>query len=82
MPPLSLTSEEIDILLSLAAPIDPSSRPLFMQEVTDALAAAGERGVGVTFRIAKPIQRKFWDPPELASEAYAPRHRGPPPRPH
>jgi hypothetical protein len=33
MPPLALTAEERDLLLSLAEPIDHQLRPQFLQEV-------------------------------------------------
>ena len=78
--PLSLTSEEMDVLVSLSAPLDPTSRAAFTEEVSEALATIADRGAGVVFRTARTIQRRYWSPPQLAPESAAPRH-GPSRRP-
>ena len=45
--PLALTSEEMDLLLSLAAPIDHRQREQFLHEVAAELeAASAQTGVG------------------------------------
>ena len=75
--PLHLSDEEMDVLLGLAAPIDQRLRPQFMQEVAQELEAkrqAGEIGEGAVHRLARTIQRKYFDPPVLPNAA--PVHRG------
>ena len=68
--PLSLTTEELDLLLSLAAPIDHRQRDQCLHEVAAELeAASGQTGVGpglgVLHRVARTVQRRFFDPPQL-----------------
>jgi hypothetical protein len=73
MPPLSLSSEEMDLLLSLAGPIDHALRPQFLQEVATELEAkrqAGEIGEGSVHRAARTVQRRFFDPPQLGESKY------------
>jgi hypothetical protein len=51
--PLSLTTEEMDLLLSLAAPIDQRQRTQFLTEVTTAIeeeAARSSVGPGLVHR--------------------------------
>jgi hypothetical protein len=77
--PLSLTTEEMDLLLSLAQPIDQRQRDQFLHEVAAELEAkrqAGEIGEGSVHRVARTIQRKYWDPPQISPNATAPVHRG------
>jgi hypothetical protein len=74
--PLSLSTEEMDLLLSLAKPIDQQRRPQFLQEVAQELEAkrqAGEIGEGAVHRLARTIQRKYFDPPALPNAS--PRSR-------
>ena len=78
--PLSLSSEEMDLLLTLAQPIDPRQRTQFLVEATAELEASAERtrvgpGPGVAHRIARTVQRRFWAPPELEEEPHR-RARG------
>ena len=64
--PLQLSDEEMSVLMSLAGPIDQQSRPKFLQEVAQELEAkrqAGEIGEGLVHRLARQIQRRFFDPP-------------------
>jgi hypothetical protein len=68
MPPPQLTDDEMSVLRSLAEPIDQQRRPQFLQEVAAELEAkwqAGEIGEGVVHRVARTLQRKFFDPPEF-----------------
>ena len=53
MPAPQLTSEETDILLSLAAPVPSESRSFFLAVVLEQLTAAGERGPGALWRIGR-----------------------------
>lgn len=66
--PLSLSTEELDLLLTLAGPIDHQLRPQFLQEVAQELEAkrqAGEIGEGSVHRLARAIQRKYFEPPQF-----------------
>jgi hypothetical protein len=71
--PLSLTTEEMDLLLSLARPIDQRQRDQFLHEVAAELEAkrqAGEIGEGSVHRVARTVQRRFFDPPQLGESKY------------
>ena len=68
--PLSLTTEEMDLLLTLAAPSDQRQRDQFLQEVAAELEAASAQtgvgpGLGVLHRVGRVVQRKYFDPPQL-----------------
>ena len=66
--PLQLNDDEMNVLMSLAGPIDQQRRPQFLQEVAQELEAkrqAGEVGEGLVHRLARAIQRKYFDPPQL-----------------
>jgi hypothetical protein len=73
--PLAFTTEEMDLLLSLAAPIAAAQRSAFLDAVA---AAIGEQasGPGLVHQTARRIQRDFWTPPQLSPHATAPVHRG------
>jgi hypothetical protein len=76
--PLSLSTEEMDLLLSLAAPIDQRQRTQFLTEVAAELEAASAQtgvgpGLGVLHRVGRVVQRKYFDPPELPNAS--PRFR-------
>ena len=63
-------------LLSLSAPIDQQRQPQFLQEVAAELEAsgpAGEIGEGSVHRLARQIQRRFFDPPQLPNASKAAR---------
>jgi hypothetical protein len=73
MPPLQLNDEEMNVLLTLAGPIDQPLRPQFLQEVAQELEAkrqAGEIGEGSVHRLARQIQRRFFDPSQLGESKY------------
>jgi hypothetical protein len=66
--PLQLNDDEMSVLMTLAGPIDQRLRPQFLEEVAQELEAkrqAGEVGEGSVHRLARQIQRKYWDPPQL-----------------
>jgi hypothetical protein len=65
--PLQLNDEEMTILMNLAGPIAPAQRPAFLDPVAAELAAAAlAGGIGATHRVAREIQRRYWDPPQVA----------------
>jgi hypothetical protein len=66
--PLQLNDDEMSVLMSLAGPIDQRSRPQFLQELAAELEAKRQAravGEGLVHRLARTIQRKYFDPPEL-----------------
>ena len=68
--PLALTTEEMDLLLTLAAPIDQRLRTEFLTAVAAELEAASAQtgvgpGLGGVHRVARTVQRRFFDPPQL-----------------
>ena len=76
--PLSFSAEEMDLLLSLAAPIDQRQRTQFLTEVTRAIEEESARtgigsGPGALHRIGRVVQRKYFTPPELPNAS--PRFR-------
>lgn len=76
--PLHLSDEEMDLLLTLAAPIEQCQREQFLVEVAAELeAAAAQTGVGpgpgAVHRVARTVQRRFFDPPQLPNAS--PRFR-------
>jgi hypothetical protein len=76
--PLHFSDEEKDLLLTLAQPLDQRQRPEFLAAVAAELEAngqAGAVGIGSVHRVARTVQRCFFDPPQLPN-APAPVHRG------
>jgi hypothetical protein len=76
--PLSFSPEEMDLLLSLAAPIDQRLRPEFLAAVAAELEAASAQtgvgpGLGVLHRVGRVVQRKYWDSPQLPNASKAAR---------
>ena len=68
MPPLQLTDDEMSVLRRPAEPLDQQRRTQFLQEVAAELEAqrqVGEIGEGAVHRVARLVQRKYFDPPEL-----------------
>jgi hypothetical protein len=66
--PLHLSDEEMDLLLALAQPIDQRLRPELLAAVAAELEAdgqAGAVGIGLVHRVARAVQRRFFDPPQL-----------------
>jgi hypothetical protein len=68
--PLHFSDEEKDLLLSLAQPIEQKQRGAFPAAVAAALeleagGQAGAVGIGAVHRVARTVQRRFWDPPQL-----------------
>jgi hypothetical protein len=68
--PLSLSTEEMDLLLALAQPLDHRQRDQFLHEVAAELEAAAQQtgvgpSLGVLHRVGGVVQRKYFDPPQL-----------------
>ena len=75
--PLHLNDEEMNVLMSLAGPIDQKNRAAFLAEVAQEIEASGQAGgPGVVHRVGRVVQRRYFDPPTLSPNATAPVHRG------
>ena len=61
--PLSLSAENLDLVLGLARPLEEGRRGAFLQAVAEQLAAEPMAGPGAVHRIARGLQRQFFDPP-------------------
>jgi hypothetical protein len=71
--PLHFSDEEKDLLLSLAAPIDQKQRAAFLAAVAAELETngqAGAVGIGSVHRVARAVQRRFFDPPQVGESKY------------
>jgi hypothetical protein len=64
---MQLNDKEMAVLLTLAEPIEQHRRDQFLLDVAAELEThrqAGEIGEGTVHRLARTLQRKFWDPPQ------------------
>jgi hypothetical protein len=70
--PLSFDDHELDLLMSLAMPIDPDLRDDFLRAVAAELGCLPEqqRGDGALYRVARDAQRKFLTPLSSHSAAF------------
>jgi len=75
MPPVRLSDDELDAVMTAARPLDPHQRDGFLEEVASALATCGVIGPGVVHRICSEIQRRYFDAPELDGRGGVPKYR-------
>lgn len=61
---LRLSDEQIDALTRIAAPLSPTDRQSFLQDVARELNGR-EIGPGILHRIAVECQRRYWSPPAI-----------------
>jgi hypothetical protein len=73
-PPLQLNDEELRQLLELAEPVAYGQRREFLQAVALELANCAQPGPGVTYRVARDVQRRY----VLTSQRVAPERESPP----
>jgi hypothetical protein len=75
--PLSLATEEMDLLRALSEPIDQRRRTEFMAEAAWRIEEASPRdgvGPGVVHRVGRVVQRAYFDPPvDLRQHRVGPR---------
>jgi hypothetical protein len=65
--PIAFSDEEMRLLLQLSGPIDHSARHQFVAAVAAELEAQGQAGgIGAVHRVARQVQRRFWEPPLVA----------------
>jgi hypothetical protein len=67
---LMLGDDDREVVNQLALPIELTKRPAFFEAVASALADCP----GAVHRVARVIQRQFFDPPVRSTDATAPRH--------
>ena len=73
--PLNLAPDAMDLLLTLAAPIDANRRPEFLQAVAHELENASAIGPGSAHRAARSVLGQFWSaPPDLRQGRVGPRN--------
>jgi hypothetical protein len=65
MPPLALSNTELEILRSVAAPLQPAERAAFLKQVAIELASQPVLGDGVVHRVATQWRLRYWCPPEV-----------------
>jgi hypothetical protein len=66
--PIDFSDEEKHLLMTLAQPIDQRRRSEFLQAVAAQLETCPEPGPGAVHRIARAVQRRFFDPPKLGDD--------------
>jgi hypothetical protein len=72
--PLQLSDEQMDALVRIAAPLVPSDRRLFLEDVARALNGH-EVGPGLLHRVAVECQRKYWSPGALDGRVKGGKYR-------
>ena len=61
--PLALSDFEMNVVFAICRPIAVDLRDAFMQELAEALRALPAHDVGIVYRIARDLQRKYFIPP-------------------
>jgi hypothetical protein len=74
--PISLTDEQLHAVMRAAAPLLPSDRGPFLEEVARELAALPDIGDGALHRVVATVQRRHFDPPRESGNHAGPRHLG------
>src|SRR5262249_22079859 len=64
--PILLTERQLDIVSSMAAPLQPGDRGAFLADAAQVIGGLPELGDGAIQRALVPIQRKYFHPPDLA----------------
>jgi hypothetical protein len=71
--PVSLSDDELAIVMDCAAPLALKDRDVFLHDVAAALAKhPGELGRGAVHRLVREMQRRYFDPPSFVANS-APR---------
>jgi hypothetical protein len=60
---MPIAASDLDIVFSLASPLEPTRQSAFVAAVRERLEAAAIAGPGQTHRIARDLQRQYFDPP-------------------
>jgi hypothetical protein len=68
--PLVLSDDELDAVMTIAAPIPPSRRSDFLEAVATILRQPNERGPGLANRIGRELQLRYMHaPPNMHATA-------------
>jgi len=59
---MPIAASDLDIIFSLASPLEPTRQPAFVAAVKERLEASAIVGPGQTHRIARDLQRQYFDP--------------------
>jgi|RhiMetdeSRZDD1v2_1073273.scaffolds.fasta_scaffold3115180_1 hypothetical protein len=63
---LSLSDAELDVILNLARPLEPTLRDPFLRSVAAELGRHRDIGPGLVFRIGRELQREFFRAPSTS----------------
>jgi hypothetical protein len=67
--PLALSDNELQIIMAMGSPLDPSARSAYLEDVAKELDGLADIGDGIVARIARECQRRYWTPPDLSASA-------------
>jgi hypothetical protein len=62
---ISLSDDELRAIMAAASPLRPRDRDAFLLDVAAELAKRAELGPGIVARLARELQRRHFDPPNL-----------------
>ena len=65
MPPVSLSDDELQMIMTACRPLAVRDRDAFLQAVAAVLKDCAEIGPGAVHRAIAATQRQFFDPPRL-----------------
>jgi hypothetical protein len=74
---MSLPDEIDELVLQLAASLEPAQHHAFIAAARTALTGIPCIGPGSAYRVLVPIQRRFFDPPDDVRVIASPRHHQP-----
>ena len=63
---IALSDEEMDQVISAAEPLRPEARSEFLAALAAELEQRQHHGPGVVYGIARDLQRRCFDPPDLS----------------
>jgi hypothetical protein len=71
--PVSLSDDELRIVMDCAQPLAPKDRDKFLRDVAHQLSTHAELGLGAVHRMVRETQRRYFDPPNLVGGSGSPR---------
>ena len=66
--PISLSDDELRIVMDCAQPLAPKDRDAFLRDVAAELEQRHQRGPGAIYRACRELQKKYFDPPISTSK--------------
>jgi hypothetical protein len=66
--PIRLTDDQMSAILAASFPLRPNQRSRFLEACAQELARLPEIGDGAVHRVVSEVQRRFFDPPEFATD--------------